>query len=193
MPPAVLKNKNITNSWSKVYCYSFAVDKGTWVNLSKPFENSETMLPFGVADFNFHFVVSNPSIPTGPLAWIRDVLIPTSAPSPNRKPSAKRVLALWNTQALSTSLKNLSAIVLVSVMIVSCKTLEFSQKFPLYAFAYRVAAAVTIDVIYCLFNTINNFNSDFEVSVFFTERFGWSQTKGLSGWWSTIYLHSSFG
>eukprot|EP00879_Flechtneria_rotunda_P024974 GHRR01026502.1.p1 GENE.GHRR01026502.1~~GHRR01026502.1.p1 ORF type:complete len:111 (-),score=9.79 GHRR01026502.1:92-424(-) len=30
-----------------------------------------------------HFVVSRPSTPTGPLAWILLVLMPTSAPSPN--------------------------------------------------------------------------------------------------------------
>lgn len=56
-----------------------------------------------------HFVVSSPLIPTGPRAWIRPVLIPTSAPSPNLYPSANLVLALWKTQALSTWLRNLSA------------------------------------------------------------------------------------
>ena len=48
----------------------------------------------------YHLVVSNPSTPTGPRAWILPVLIPTSAPSPNRKPSENLVLALWNTAAL---------------------------------------------------------------------------------------------
>jgi hypothetical protein len=46
-------------------------------------------------------VVSRPSTPTGPRAWMRPVLMPTSAPRPSRNPSAKRVLALWNTHALS--------------------------------------------------------------------------------------------
>ena len=61
--------------------------------------------------------VKRPSTPTGPLAWIRPVEIPTSAPSPNRYPSANRVEALWNTHALSTVFKNRSAVALFSVMI----------------------------------------------------------------------------
>ena len=46
---------------------------------------------------------------------MRDVLMPTSAPSPNRKPSAKRVVALWKTQALSTRFKKSSALDLLPV------------------------------------------------------------------------------
>lgn len=61
-----------------------------------------------------HCVVIKPSIPTGPRAWRRPVLIPTSAPSPNRNPSENRVLALWNTQALSTSERNWSAVAAVT-------------------------------------------------------------------------------
>ena len=37
------------------------------------------------------------------------VLIPTSAPRPSLQPPANLVLALWNTQALSTKVRNLSA------------------------------------------------------------------------------------
>ena len=37
---------------------------------------------------NIQRVVSRPSTPTGPRAWIRPVEMPTSAPRPNRKPSA---------------------------------------------------------------------------------------------------------
>ena len=55
---------------------------------------------------SFHFVVSSPSTPTGPRAWILEVLIPTSAPRPKRKPSAKRVDALEKTQAESTEFTN---------------------------------------------------------------------------------------
>ena len=62
-----------------------------------------TTCPFPTS---FHLVVSKPSTPTGPRAWMRLVLIPTSAPRPKRKPSAKRVEALEKTQAESTELTN---------------------------------------------------------------------------------------
>src|SRR5690349_14526391 len=44
-----------------------------------PLLKSPTVCP--LLERNFHFVVKSPSIPTGPLAWILPVLIPTSAPS----------------------------------------------------------------------------------------------------------------
>lgn len=36
------------------------------------------------SDVSCHLVVSRPSTPTGPLAWMRPVLMPTSAPRPKR-------------------------------------------------------------------------------------------------------------
>lgn len=62
-----------------------------------------------------HLVVSRPSTPTGPLAWILLVEMPTSAPRPNLNPSANLVEALWKTQALSTDLRKESAVTLLSV------------------------------------------------------------------------------
>lgn len=82
---------------------------------------------------SYHLVVSNPSTPTGPRAWMRLVLIPTyaaknnvmlhcetkiagciqsrstdqfytSAPSPKRNPSLNLVLALWSTAALKSQI-----------------------------------------------------------------------------------------
>ena len=61
-------------------------------------------------------MVSSPSTPTGPRACIRLVEIPTSAPSPNRYPSLKRVVALWLTQAASTRFKNCSAVSVLSAI-----------------------------------------------------------------------------
>ena len=43
----------------------------------------------------------------------------TSAPSPSLKPSANLELVLWNTQALSTAARNLSAVSLSSVTMTS--------------------------------------------------------------------------
>ena len=43
------------------------------------------------------------------------VLMPTSAPSPKRNPSAKRVEALWNTHAESTRARKQSAAAWLSV------------------------------------------------------------------------------
>lgn len=66
-----------------------------------------------------HFVLNNPSTPTGPRAWILAVEIPTSAPRPKRYPSAKRDEALWKTHAESTWFLKCSAHSLFSVMITS--------------------------------------------------------------------------
>ena len=66
-----------------------------------------------------HFVVNSPSTPTGPRAWMRPVLIPTSAPSPKRKPSANRVEAFLNTHAASTRLKNSSPASLSSLQTIA--------------------------------------------------------------------------
>lgn len=98
-----------------------------------------------------HLVVSRPSMPTGPrcaarrgpqervghnaldpcaqggggrTAWMRAVLMPTSAPRPKRYPSAKRVLALWKTHALSTALRKCSATAASSVTTASVCALE---------------------------------------------------------------------
>lgn len=78
---------------------------------------------------NSHLVVSSPSTPTGPRAWMRDVLMPTSAPSPNLKPSAKRVVALWKTHALSTRRRKSSALDwLPAVQRGSAAILQFTNK-----------------------------------------------------------------
>ena len=61
-------------------------------------------------------MVSKPSTPTGPRAWMRLVEMPTSAPSPMRNPSEKRVEQLWNTHALSTRRRNSDATRASSVM-----------------------------------------------------------------------------
>ena len=52
-----------------------------------------------------YFSDVSPSMPTGPRAWNLSVLMPISAPRPNSKPSAKRVLVLTMTLAESTSRK----------------------------------------------------------------------------------------
>mmetsp|Transcript_23937 Transcript_23937/g.65703 ORF Transcript_23937/g.65703 Transcript_23937/m.65703 type:complete len:214 (-) Transcript_23937:818-1459(-) len=66
-----------------------------------------------------HFEVIRPSTPTGPRAWMRLVLMPTSAPSPKRNPSLKRVLALWKTQAASTLARKADAAAASLVTMVS--------------------------------------------------------------------------
>ena len=63
--------------------------------------------------------VTNPSNPTGPLACIFPVLIPTSVPNPYRNPSANRELAFTNTPALSTPRQNALADSWSSVTITS--------------------------------------------------------------------------
>ena len=78
----------------------------SWMYFATPVLKSVMVDPLGVDDTSFHLVVSSPSTPTGPRAWIREVLMPTSAPRPKRKPSAKRVDALEKTQAESTELLN---------------------------------------------------------------------------------------
>ena len=45
-----------------------------WIKFFSPFVNSATQ--FSELEDNFHFVVNNPSIPTGPRACIFDVDIP---------------------------------------------------------------------------------------------------------------------
>ncbi|TNN33464.1 hypothetical protein EYF80_056370 [Liparis tanakae] len=85
-----------------------------------------------------HLVVRSPSSPTGPLAWIRAVLMPTSAPAeqergsggeyaprPKRYPSAKRELEFQNTQALSTCCRNCSAVSSLSVTMTSVWELPY--------------------------------------------------------------------
>ena len=46
----------------------------------------------------------------GPRAWSFWVEMPISAPSPNSKPSVKRVEALWYTAAASTPSRNFAAV-----------------------------------------------------------------------------------
>ena len=58
--------------------------------------------------------VRKPATPTGPRAWMRPVAMPSSAPRPNRNPSANRVDALWKTSALSTWRRKRSAILVSS-------------------------------------------------------------------------------
>mmetsp|Transcript_10048 Transcript_10048/g.32275 ORF Transcript_10048/g.32275 Transcript_10048/m.32275 type:complete len:447 (+) Transcript_10048:217-1557(+) len=58
-------------------------------------------------------------MPTGPRAWRRPVATPSSAPRPKRKPSEKRVDALWNTQAESTLRRKAAATSGDSVMTAS--------------------------------------------------------------------------
>ena len=53
----------------------------------------------------------------------RCIALRTSAPRPKRKPSAKRVDMLWNTQALSILRRNCSAVSLFSVMQASALSL----------------------------------------------------------------------
>ena len=72
-----------------------------------PLANSPTVC--AASDTKRFRVVSNPSTPTGPLAWMRLVEMPTSAPRPRRKPSANRLEQLWKTSALSTVRKNCCA------------------------------------------------------------------------------------
>ena len=71
-------------------------------------------------------MVSSPSTPTGPRAWIRLVEIPTSAPNPYRKPSLNRVEELWLTHAASTLRRNSSAVPLFSVATKSEKSVRKS-------------------------------------------------------------------
>src|SRR3989338_2345018 len=63
--------------------------------------------------------MTSPSSPTGPLACIFEVLIPTSAPFPYLNPSANLVEAFHITDAESTRFMNLFALALFSVIIAS--------------------------------------------------------------------------
>src|SRR5690606_40558954 len=48
-------------------------------------------------------VVTSPSTPTGPRAWMREVLMPTSSPAPNRYTVEYLVHALFTYSAASTT------------------------------------------------------------------------------------------
>ena len=72
--------------------------------------------------------VVRPSSPTGPRACSLPVEMPTSAPSPKRKPSAKRVEQFQKTSAESTAARNSSAAARSSVTIASvwCEPWRFT-------------------------------------------------------------------
>jgi hypothetical protein len=63
--------------------------------------------------------IQSPSNPTGPLACVFPVLIPTSVPNPYLNPSLNLVLAFQNTPAESHPFMNMLAFPSSSVTIVS--------------------------------------------------------------------------
>ena len=84
-----------------------------------PAPNSPTTCPSPPLLRSTYLYVTSPSSPTGPRAWMRPVLIPTSVPNPYRKPSAKRVDAFTNVPAESTPRQNVRAAVSFSVTMLS--------------------------------------------------------------------------
>jgi hypothetical protein len=80
-----------------------------------PAPKSPTMCPDFPLLLNIYLYVTKPSSPTGPLACILPVLIPTSVPNPYLNPSANRVLALTKVPAESTLRQNTDAAASVSV------------------------------------------------------------------------------
>lgn len=62
---------------SQTYCTLCSNGKCSCMYDFRPALNSCTVCPLARS---IHLVVNNPSTPTGPLAWIRVVLMPTSAP-----------------------------------------------------------------------------------------------------------------
>ncbi len=74
-------------------CYS---DVGILTCVYFPPPSSEKLLAVWDFPLRSHLTVRSPSTPTGPRACILPVDIPTSAPSPKRKPSANLDNGVWS-------------------------------------------------------------------------------------------------
>lgn len=88
------------------FCKPSSSGSASWTYWSEPpSAKSATVCPCPV---NTHLEVSNPSTPTGPRAWMRPVLIPTSAPTINKHAFKYLYIALFG--YIRNSIKALSVL-----------------------------------------------------------------------------------